>query len=579
VRADRALRERVEHDLQHERWPLARQHLAALWAHEPSLATAGYLLRVQERLRPHLDLTPCRLAVLRSFTVEPLVPLVRAGAFAGGLDLAVHLGGFNAYAQEMLDPRSGLYEFQPGIAILAVQPGDLPPGREAPALGEYVAAFRARSDAALVIHDFGVPELDAELRRLAGEQAGVYALPYRERVAGHGIDERNRTAMGMPLANEALLPLSREWLRFIHPLGGRVSKALVTDLDNTLWAGVIGEDGITGIASGPEGPHRELQAALLELHARGILLAVCSKNDEADALEALERHPGLLVRPAHFAALRINWRDKPENLRQIAAELGIGTDALAFLDDDPVERERVRSELPEVAVLEPAGGAQSLAAAVRDSPLLARLALSAEDRARQRHYAERRTRDEARRAAPSLEEFYRSLAQEVTVERMTPETAERAAQLTQKTNQFNLTTRRYALPELQRLFGSGEAHVFTARVVDCYGDNGLTALAILRDTPSAVEIDTLLLSCRVIGRGVETALLSFLAERARARQQPLRGRFVPTKKNALARDFFRDHGFRLLEEGAEGTVWALEAAARIECPSWIRLTVAEGARA
>jgi FkbH-like protein len=535
-----------------------------------------------------VSLLPCRLAVLRSFTVEPVLPLVRAGALAGGIDLTVELGGFNTYAQEMLDAGSALYRSRPQVVVLAVQAADLPPGAAGrKSLDQYVAAFRERTDAALVIHDFGVPELDEELQALSAARPGVYALPYAERVARRGAesgtDDRNRAAMRMPLASEALLPLAQEWLRFIHPLSGRVSKALVTDLDNTLWGGVLGEDGLGGIVSGPEGPgrpYRELQAALLDLHARGILLAVCSKNDEAEAREALERHPGLLVRPAHFAALRINWASKPENLRAIARELNIGADALAFLDDDPVERERVRAELPEVAVLEPPPSPEGWAAAVRDHPLFARLTLSEEDRQRQRHYAEQAARVGARSAAPSLEEFYRSLAQEVRVERLTRESAERAAQLTQKTNQFNLTTRRYTLPELLRIEDSGEAQVFTARVRDAYGDSGLTGLAILRETPSAVEIDTFLLSCRVLGRGVETALLSFVLGRARALgPRPLRGRFVPTRKNAPARDFLRDHGFHLEAEGPEGAAWTAGASVRVACPDWIRLTVAENALA
>jgi FkbH-like protein len=522
--------------------------------------------------------------VLRSFTLEPVVPLARAGALAGGIDLAVELGGFNTWAQEILDGGSALYRSRPQVAILALQAEDLPPGERGRALDGYVAAFRERIDAALVIHDFGLPEPDEELRTLAAAHAGVYVLPYAERVAAHGAtDERNRAALHMPLASEALLPLAAEWLRFIHPLSGRVSKALVTDLDNTLWGGVVGEDGLAGLVCGPQGPGRAyhaLQAALLELHARGILLAVCSKNNEAEAREALERHPGLLLRPGHFAAARIDWRSKPENLRAIAEELGIGTDALAFLDDDVVERERVRAEMPEVAVLEPPSSPEAWAAAVRDHPLFARLTLSEEDRQRQRHYAEQAARLGARRAAPSLDEFYRSLGQEVRIERLARESAERAAQLTQKTNQFNLTTRRYTVPELLRLEASGEAEVFTARVLDSFGDSGLTGLAILRPSPSAVEIDTFLLSCRVLGRGVETALLSFVHGRAQALgARELRGRFLPTKKNAPARDFYRDHDFRLEAEGPQGLVWIAEASVPIACPDWIRLTVAESARA
>lgn len=587
------LRARIEDDLDGGRWGLARQHIATLWERDPTMAAAGYLLRCQERMRGHVALVPYRVAVLRSFTVEPLVPLLRAGAFAGGIDLAVHVGGFNAYGQEILDPDSSLYRFQPAMAILAVQAGDLSAGLERAAAGfrEYVEAFRAHSDAALVVHDLegpGTSGINEELRRLASTYPGVYVLPYADLVGRHGAgdwaDARNQASMRMPIANASLIHLVRQWLRFIHPLSGRICKALVTDLDNTLWGGVLGEDGPPGIVCGPEGPgrrHHALQEALLELHARGILLALCSKNDEADAREVLETHEGLLLRPSHFAAMRINWRDKPANLREIASELNVGIDALAYMDDDPVELERVRSELPEVTLIELPPESDRRADSVRAHPAFARLTLQPEDRARQRYYAEQRSRVDAREKAPSLEAFYFSLEQEVVIERMTRETAERAAQLTQKTNQFNLTTRRYNTAELVRLAEGGEAQVFTVRVKDCYGDNGLTGLAIVRDTPARSEIDTFLLSCRVIGRGVEVAMLAFLSDRARGlRLREVRGSFVPTRKNGQVAGFFPGHGFQQQEEGPAGTAWAADPSlTRIQCPPWIRLTVAEGALA
>lgn len=586
----RRLRERIEDDLGEGRWGLARQHIAMLWDHDPTMAAAGYLLRSQDRIREHVALLPYRVAILRSFTVEPLVPLLRAGAFAGGIDLAVHVGGFNAYAQEILDPDSGLYRFQPAMAILAVQAADLAAAWErTPAMfREYVEAFRANTDAALVVHDLEGPVasgVNEELRRLAGAYPGVYVLPYADLVARHGAeawaDTRNQAAMSMPIANESLIHLARRWLGFIHASSGRICKALVTDLDNTLWGGVIGEDGPQGIVCGPEGPgrrHHSLQEALLALHAQGILLAICSKNDEADALEVLETHEGLLLRPPHFAAMRINWRDKPSNLREIAAELNIGIDALAYMDDDPVELERVRSELPEVTVIELPPESDRRADSLRDHPVFARVTLSPEDLARQRYYAEQRARLDARGKAPSLEAFYQSLEQEVVIERMTRETAERAAQLTQKTNQFNLTTRRYNTAQLLRLAEGGEAQVFTVRVKDCYGDNGLTGLAIVRDTSSISEIDTFLLSCRVLGRGVEVAMLAFLSDRARGLGlREVRGRFVPTRKNAQVADFFPGHGFQRPDGPADGPWVADPSRTRIQCPPWIRLTAAEGA--
>lgn len=584
----RRLRERIEEDLGEGRFGLARQHMALLWEHDPTMAAAGYLLRCRARMGEQAALVPCRVAILRSFTVEPLVPLLRAGALAGGIDLEVHLGGFNAYRQEVLDPGGSLYRFEPALAILAVQASDLPPEpeRAAAAFRESVEAFRAHSGAALVIHDLAGPHpVNAELGRLASAYPGVYVLPFAETVARHGggSDARNQAAMGMPLANEALIPLVRRWLAYIHPLSGRIGKALVTDLDNTLWAGVLGEDGPDGVACGPDGPgrrHHALQAALLDLHARGILLAICSKNDEAEALAVLASHPDVLLRPDHFAAHRINWQDKPANLRAIAAELNIGVDALAYMDDDPVELERVRRELPEVTVLELPPASDPAADSVRFHPVFARLALSPEDAARPRYYLEQRARLDAREKAPSLEAFYHSLEQEVVIERMTRATAERAAQLTQKTNQFNLTTRRYGAADLLRLADGPDTHVFTVRVKDCYGDHGLTGLAIVRDVQAVTEIDTFLLSCRVLGRGVEAALLAFLCDRARGlRRREIHGRFVPTRKNAQAAHFFPGHGFHQAEGPGDGPWVADPSRVRVVCPAWIRLTVAEGALA
>jgi HAD superfamily phosphatase (TIGR01681 family) len=193
-----------------------------------------------------------------------------------------------------------------------------------------------------------IREINEKLRQIARGHNGVYILDYDSLVARHGRvrwhDERKWLMARLPVSAENLVHLAKEWMRFIHPLSGKICKALVTDLDNTLWGGVVGEDGPDGIQLGPEYPgaaYQSLQRVLLDLYRRGIILAVCSKNNTSDAMEVLEEHPGMILRPRHFAALRINWNDKAENLREIAAELNIGIDSLAFLDDNPVERERV----------------------------------------------------------------------------------------------------------------------------------------------------------------------------------------------------------------------------------------------
>ena len=362
------------------------------------------------------------------------------------------------------------------------------------------------------------------------------------------------------------------------PLDRKVRKALVTDLDNTLWGGVIGEDGMNGIRVGEEYPgaaYQALQRAMLDLYQRGIILAVCSKNNLSDAMEVFEHHPGMLLRPQHFAVLRINWNDKAQNLREIAAELNIGIDALAFLDDNPVERQWVRSQLPEVTVIDLPDDPMGYAQALRDNPVFERLSLSTEDRERARYYAEQRLRTELEQNVASLEDFYQSLQMEVEISLVTTETLARIAQLTHKTNQFNLTTRRYSEQQIAGMAADRDWRVYSLRVRDRFGDNGLVGVAITRYQERICEIDTFLLSCRVIGRTVETAILATIAEQARIKgSESLIGWFLPTKKNAPAKDFYSSHGFTCTLEEDGKSRWEFDLTrGDILSPSWFKRQV------
>jgi FkbH-like protein len=361
----------------------------------------------------------------------------------------------------------------------------------------------------------------------------------------------------------------------------KIAKALVVDLDNTLWGGVIGADGMAGIQLGPEYPgaaYQEMQRALLDLHHRGILLAVCSKNNHDDAMEAIERHPGMLLKSSHFAAIRINWADKAQNLREIAAELKIGVDALAFLDDNPIECQLVRAELPDVFVIDMPREPMELARAVRVCPVFERLSISAEDQQRGAYYQSQREREQAEQSISSREDFYRSLQQEAEISPLTTATLARVAQLTNKTNQFNLTTRRYNEQQITAMVANPGWNCFSIRVKDRFGDNGLVGVAIMHTQDAICEIDTFLLSCRVIGRTVETAFLSFLAHRAQAQgARQVQGWFLPTGKNAPARDFYSSHGFTVVKRNGEATLWRLDLSHEVpQCPQWVGLHIVDG---
>jgi FkbH-like protein len=618
------LRQSIEEEIRLKLWGLAHQHLSQLWHLAPTMATASYLLNCWSRFQGKVPMVPYRLTLLRSFTVEPLIPLLRAGAFAGAIDLTVTIGDFNTYAQEILSPGSKLYQSNPDAVILAIQTRDLAPElwesfsylsnqqigiaveRAIQTCRDYIQTFRAHSQAHLILHNLEEPvtpslglldgrmatsqtaaiqAINQGLRAMQDEYAGVFVLDYNALIARQGrrqwSDQRHWASVKLPVASNNLIHLAKEWLRFIHPLSGKICKLLITDLDNTLWRGVLGEDGSEGIRCGSDAQgfgYRKLQQMMLELRQRGVLLAICSKNNEAEAIETLEKHTDMLLRPHHFTAWRINWQDKGQNIGEIAAEMNLGIDAIAYVDDNPVELERVRAALPEVCIIALPEDAGEYSEALREHPLFERLTLSEEDKERQRYYTQQRQRLEARGAITSLEDFYRALKQEVAIAQLCPESAERIAQLTQKTNQFNLTTRRYSKQQILNMASSPGWKVFGVRVKDRFGDNGLSGVVITQDVNGVCEIDTLLLSCRVIGRTVETALLWFLIERARSLNlKRLQGTFLPTKKNVVAKDFYPAHGFHLLAKRGDASFWEIDPeAAPLVCPEWIQLTVVEG---
>lgn len=598
----------------------ARALASQLWQSSPTLATAGFLGKTLLG-SPATNQWPVRrVFILRSFTIEPLLPLVVAEGLAAGVVFELTAGDFNTYSQEILDPQSRLYATAPDVVILAVQTRDVAPdlatgesGRQSYAdtvdrvSGEFstlVNTFRERTAAPLIVHSLDLPsrpadgvvdaqrpdgqmasihELNRRLLALTATVTDAYVLDYGGLVARHGIeawhDPRMWTASRLPLKTAHLGTLAAEWARCLLALCPSMAKVVVCDLDNTLWGGVVGEDGPDGIAVGDSeetSPWLQIQRALLDLYHRGILLAISSKNNPDDAVAVLERHPQMLLRPQHFAAVRITWDTKPQSLSEIAAELSVGRDTLVFLDDNPVEREYVRQAVPDVRVIELPADPAKFAAAIREFPLFERLRLTGEDRDRGAMYAQQRQRAELQKSATSVEDYYRSLEMSLTIAPVAADTLARAAQLTQKTNQFNMTTRRYSEAEIAAFIAAPDWHAFTVQVRDRFGDNGIVGLMMARHEGDAWRIDTFLLSCRVIGRTVETAMLAWLARRAReAGASRLMGEFIPTKKNAPAAGIYSAHGFETVA-GSEplSSLWSYALRAdTIRMPEWIDLVI------
>jgi len=550
------------------------------------------------------------LAVLSTFTAELLKPFLVVEAQWLNCPLRPWFGPFGQLEQLVLDDRSDLWKQSPDVLWIAVRLEDVDRHlvHESAAIGP--EATRRRLDAmrqrvvglartarskhrasilvsnwipdarhslnvfdASDVDGFGhlVAEANRQLARDLAEISDAHVFDYAGIVAGSGAlawtDRRLWYMARSGSSSENLVPLAHSVARAVRALLRPAAKCLVLDLDNTLWGGVLGDDGAAGIKLGDDYPgnvFKDFQAALLGLRRRGLLLAIASKNDEQTVLDMLDSHPEMLLRREHFAAICANWGAKPESLRIIAQRLNIGLDSLVFLDDNPVERAAVRTALPMVHVVELPAEPLGYLAALGEVAVFDQARLSAEDRARAEMYRSETTRQQVAEQAGNVEDFLRDLDMVAQVGLADSNTLERIHQLIQKTNQFNLTTRRHNLDDLRRLAGSPDAAVAWLRLADRYGDLGLVCVGIIERLDSECwEIDTLLMSCRVMGRHVEDAFLSYLAELARAGgARRLRGVLRPTAKNTPVQNFYPDHGFTELARDAEERSYLAELADR-----------------
>jgi FkbH-like protein len=370
-------------------------------------------------------------------------------------------------------------------------------------------------------------------------------------------------------------------LRTVAAIYGKSRKCLVLDLDNTLWGGVIGDDGLAGIKLGQGSPTGEaflaIQQLAKQLRSRGVILAVCSKNEEDAARSPFQSHPDMLLAESDIAVFQANWTDKASNLRAIAATLNIGIDALVFLDDNPAERMQVRRELPMVAVPElpedPALYPQILAAA----GYFETVSFSVEDKNRAEYYRSNAQRAEILNKTGDMQSYLRSLDMICEINPVDAMSRARSSQLINKSNQFNLTTRRYSEGEIEALETDVGAHLIQVRLTDKFGDNGIISVIIARNAEDGWAIDTWLMSCRVLGRRVEEAVLGHLATAARAAgAKTLSGAYIPSPKNRMVADHYQKLGFAPTGAAEDGTTsWSLdlETYAAPELP----MTVKDGA--
>jgi FkbH-like protein len=594
----------------------AHAFLLQLIQTDPSPATITFAHRERGHLLPESG-PSVRIALLSSYTIDPLVPYLDAECRAAGLVPEFYVAPFNQYMQEVLQSSSGLYRFKPDIIFIALAIDDLFPAvRRYPLTEELdnahaevcerirrvVDEAHQHSDALVVVHEFvllnrsphGILDnrsangLNGWIERLNRHLAGYlrtqergYLLPLGDVLGWAGKaqshDPKLQYMAGMRLSGAALPELARHSMRYVKPLKGLTRKCVVLDLDGTLWGGLAGELGIEGIQLGPLAPgveYVDFQEALLSLTRRGILLAVCSKNSPDDVLPIIRNHPHMRLREEHFAAARINWRNKAENITELAEELNIGLDSMVFFDDNPNERELIRQLLPEVLTVDLPTDPARYRTTLEEMSEFELLALTKEDEQRSAQYQAMRQRRVVRNAAASLEDYLHSLELKAIIEFAISASVNRLVQMFNKTNQFNLTTRRYQAADMNRFIASEEYRLYTLDVCDRFGDHGLVGAAIVRAQGDSWLIDSLLMSCRVMGLSVETAFLHRIYNDAlQAGVKTLIGEFISTKKNQPVEHFYSSHGFSQMKEPDRRHFWELNIGrSKVERPAWITVT-------
>lgn len=394
-------------------------------------------------------------------------------------------------------------------------------------------------------------EWNDRLVSLSKETSNLYVFDTNKIVyqlgEGHVRDTRGSYAFDIPFTNNFFVALCYEWFACIQAITGRSRKCIVLDLDNTLWGGIVGETGPLGISLGPGYPgvaFQNFQRTLLRLWERGIILAVASKNNLTDVLEVFKKNPHVILKEEHFASIRANWNDKSDNIADIAKELNIGTDSMVFIDDSPLERERMRKERPEVLVPEFSIAPEEYVGTLLSLNVFHQMSLTSEDKKKGKMYAEERQRTAILKKTKSKKEYIAELGIRLKVFEGAKNDIVRVSQLTQKTNQFNLTTRRYSEADIKRLI-QDEWHVYSAEVTDKFGEYGTVIVAIVEIEDEVARLDTFLMSCRVMGRDVEFTFLKYIIRKIHTEGcKEMTAQFIPTKKNIPSKNFLADAGFK-----------------------------------
>lgn len=555
-----------------------------------------------------------KIAVLSNFTHRGLLETIKVKTSELNTNCLTYSCGYNQYSQEMLDPSSNLYKFSPDLIFLMLDLSNFfgndfysidsfPIESKKEMIENKIAeiknlinSFQNRNNSKIIIFNFPIPiyspkginefktnyglkemvaNLNQALYDFSKTKSSVYVYDFNAFVMYYGqqniLDYRQYFFGDLKIAMGFIPKLADQLMTYVIPSLGRNRKCIVLDLDNTLWGGIIGEDGFEGIKIGTKYPGNaftEFQRRLLKLHKQGIILAINSKNNPEDALQVIREHLDMILKEEHFASLKINWNDKVTNMKEIAEEINIGLDSLIFFDDDEINREFVKEALPMVKVIDLPKDPSFYASTLINLPDFNVLKLTEEDKQRGIMYYQQRQRNELKETVISLDEFLKNLNIKVKIKNADEFTIPRISQLTLKTNQFNLTTQRYQIEDIEKISKDKNFLVGAMEVKDKFGDSGITGVFIAKKDGKKMNVDTFLLSCRVMGRKVENVMMHYIIEHAKKENiEKIEAKYLPTKKNQPCSSFLEDFGFEKTQNG-----WEFNIHKDIKLPEHIELT-------
>lgn len=573
----------------------------------------SFYLSKAKNINPENHNKIIRISFLGSFSLNGFEETIRVQCNEEKINCITYNAPYNQFNQEVLNENSNWHKFNSDITFLIIDnrtilgdlfyfPYDYSEEEREKILNEKFSELKSLIDkiiqktkSKLVITNFVIPtfspfgiydskvkyglkdvilELNQKLKEYCRDYDSAFLFDFNSFVTKFGernvLDNKKMFAGDMKISFDYIPYLIYEFLGFVKPVLGLNKKCIVLDLDNTLWGGIIGEDGIEGINLGPDTlgrPFMEFQKVIKSLSKRGIILAINSKNNPEDAMKVIKEHPHMFLNENDFACLKINWNDKIANMRDIAKELNIGLDSMVFFDDDPSNRELIRMSIPEILVLELPKDPSEYSTILRELNDFNLLMITDDDFKRSKMYLEERERLSLESKTDNLDDYLKKLEIKVKVHKANKFSIPRISQLILKTNQFNLTTKRYQEEEIKKFSQDKKMFVGCAEVEDKFGDNGITNVFIIKMNEEEWILDTFLLSCRVMGKGIEKGVLGKILQMAKKEGiKKIRANFIPTQKNKPSENFLQDNGFE-----QEGNDWVFNLQRSIKIPDHLEV--------